>query len=411
MAANLQIGRAGLDTALEHPHTIGITGGVGSRRVSIRGHIKDTATLEQALGIRRQLLSQVSTATNPNVVAVSSAIDSRIDGYYRVISASVDATAKNASLISTGFLPYSVSLEEIPTAAFSVGATGALLPNDHSVVAGSPFIAGPVSTTSFTPETIPIIRAGEDGNVYVYDGILTSDLPVFTCAPANFYSGSCTISTGNPLIVESGKTIRDLSENWQISNSLIRVTGNTSGYFTVDMHDGTSWVSSRQWRMQEGGTDVGSWDHVVATFSTPERVGVMLIQNRSGAGGRGRRTLTFTLRRGARHVSCYHTTTISSTIKIGGVSNDTGINFSPYGVRRSANDSDTNRWIVGSVSTHTNDLTNGAISVTASLALDFFIGFEVAGSGAQTGDEAANIAKEYVHPYWENVTPMPMVGV
>jgi len=411
MAANLQIGRVGLDTDLEHPFQIVRQAGGNGLSMTIRGHIKETGTLAEALAIRDQLVAQVRSESNPGLVAVVCAVDSTVDGFYVLESANVDASSRNASLISTGFFPYSVNLQAVDTPVFTSGLTGGVLPNDHSVSSGNPFVAPPVGATSFSPDLSLLSRSGEDGTVETYLAVDESDVPVFSVSPGNYLAGACSIYIGSPSYMVAGAdSMKDDPANWTISNTLVRVVAGTSGRFTTGMHDGTSWESSMEWRLEEGGAAIGAWDHIVPLRYTPEYAGVRLIQNRAGT-SQGRRTLDISVRRGSRFVNFFYTTTSSATLKVRRQTTDAATAVSPWGVRDSSNDAGGNRWVLGTLSTKTNDLTNGGISKTAAVDFDFFIGYEAGGSGAQAGDQATNLGDQYIHHLSERVVPMVRSGV
>lgn len=163
-----------------------------------------------------------------------------------------------------------------------------------------------------------------------------------------------------------------------------------------------------EWRFEQGGSGVGVWDHLIPLRYSPEYAAIRLIQGRSG--NRGRRTLDIAIRRGSRFATFFYTTTSSATLKIVRQTTDAATVVSPWGVRDTNNDAGGNRWVVGTISTHTADTTNGGISKTAAVDFDFFIGYEQGGSGAVAGNAAADLGQQYVHHLSERVVPLVRVG-
>lgn len=422
MAANLTIGRVGLETDLAHPTQINERSDGEDGSVSIRGYIKETATLEEAKHLRHQLRGQVASSRFNGLVAVDCVVDPTINGFYILESANIEISRQAASLVGTGHFPYNISLRKINTSAFSVSLTGGVLSNDHSTTVGSPLVAAPQGAISYSPEASGTVsRNGNDGLVEVFLGVDETDAPIYELdptTPLDFYEGGCRIR-----VAKIGSATRrlisafELGEmndalDWEIENSLVRIEYGNNGFSASMAPDTGGWESDRNMTIIENTTDILAWTGApIIIRNDPEQATIRLTQKRSG-NQIGRRSLDITLRRGMRYAHFFYHTTIATTLKVHGVANDAATAISTWGVRRTSNDVNGNRWILGSKHANTQDTTNGGLDITGSLTgIDFFFGFEVGGSGAQTNDAAADIYLQYIHHLNEIVTPVAPAGV
>jgi hypothetical protein len=422
MAANLTIGRVGLETDLAHPTQINERSDGEDGTISIRGYIKETASLEEAKHLRHQLRGQVASSRLNGLVAVDCVVDPTINGFYVLESANVEISRQAASLVNTGHFPYNISLRKINTSAFSVSLTGGVLTNDHSTSSGSPLVAAPQGAISYSPEaTGTVSRNGMDGVLEVFIGVDETDAPIYELdptTPLDFYEGGCRVrvakvgSATRRLI--SGFELGEMNDatDWEIDNSLVKVEYSAAG-FTVSMApDSGGWESGRAMKMIENVTDIVNWTGApIIIRNDPEQATIRVTQKRSG-NQIGRRSLDITIRRGMRFAHFFYHTTIATTLKVHGVANDAATAISTWGVRKTANDGNGNRWVLGSKHANTQDTTNGGLDITGSLTgIDFFFGFEVGGSGAQANDTAADLYLQYIHHLNEIVVPVAATGV
>jgi hypothetical protein len=407
---DLQIGRVGLGVDLNAPGGISEGSNGRSRTLTIRGHIKETATLEEANHLRRQLENQVQSNRQTGIVPVVSVDDPELDGFYHLTSATLQGTHEQGSYIGTGFFPYTASLQQISDPVFSSGVTGGVLPNDHSTASGDPFIAPPRLAFHFQPDGTEFTRAAADGDLILFRGVDESDSIFWGVSPANYYLNAATIRSGTGFWPVSGYEIPNDPTQFQLENGLIRVEGIAAGEFTIAVHNGTVWESNLDFKLQAAAADVGAWDQIVVLRNDPEMAAVRLFQNRTGT-SRGLQTCDISLRRGARHASFFFTNSVSANLKVMRAATDAGTTVSPWGMRDSANDGDGNRWVLGSLSTTTKDTTNGGIERASQTTFDFFAGYELGGSGAASGDAAADLYLQYIHHLSERVVPVVPQGV
>lgn len=410
MASDLTIGRVGLSLDLFNPAAISERTSGRGRSIQIRGHVKDTTGLAQANHLRNQLLAQVQSERSTGLVAVISTGDPELNGFYILTAASLEGSHSLGSFIGTGFFPYSVTLEQLETVVFASGLTGGVLPNDHSTVTGDPFVCPPFNATSFTPDGVEFTRVSQAGTVALFRSVDETDEVFWSVAPANYYLAAAELFVGAAVLaLQSGYEIPDTPNNFIVRNGMIQVTGNTSGEVAMAVSNGTVYESNLVFKFQNGGSNVGAWDHIVVLRNDPEEVSIRLIQGRANT-ARGRLTLDISLRRGARHATFFFTSTTSQLLKVTRTPNDAGTTVGSHSIRDSANDGDGNRWVVGSLSTTTKDTTTGGLSRT-NTTLDFYIGYELNGSTAASGDAAADLYLQYIHHLAERVIPAVAQGV
>ena len=404
---DLQVGRAGIATDLANPFRIGERpGGRANRTVQINGHVKDTTTLAQALDLRDALMSQTD-----QLIALTSTVDPSIDGFYILRNASIELNASLGSLQSTGFFPYSLDLERVNTVHFNSGLTGRVLPNDHSITSGEPFVCPPGSSYAFTPDLSFYTRTGADGALTIFHPVDQTYAPVWSVDPANYYLGAVTLYVGG--VVVAGDNIRRNlvdTTDWSVDNSIFIVKAGTAG-FTIQLYNTAGSLESQVgFEVTEGGTAIGAWDDISVLRNDPEEVSVRLMQDRSSI--RGRRVLDLTVRRGSRFAHGFYSTSASTTIGVRRTASDAASSFGAAGIRDSANDGNGNRWVLGTLHTHSETLTGqSGIFRSSATAMDFFVGHEYDGSGAVAGDTAADLTDQYIHYLAERVVPMQPAGI
>jgi hypothetical protein len=178
---------------------------------------------------------------------------------------------------------------------------------------------------------------------------------------------------------------------WSLSNGLVRVQPLAAGgVLAVAAYTGGAW-RTKNWDVLANAVSVGTFDRCQVLINQYEMVAVRLTKFFTT----GRFYLDVTLRRGHRFVELYLQHEFGTTLKVARATNETGVNTLAGTVVATANDADTNKYIVGSARTFTADL-NGGISKAATPTLDAFIGVVAGGTGAVTGDQAVDLQKQYM---------------
>jgi hypothetical protein len=261
-----------------------------------------------------------------------------------------------------------------------------------------------------------IVRTGSDGAMLVYRTVPTNVNPRWGCSVQTYMMGRVrfldahNIERGGTafsvrplvppltpdtdlvpntnLVLSSGAAL-----NWTLTNSLVQVTPAASGgLIDVAAYTGGTWQTKR-WDVLIGGTSMGAADTVTVLRNEPEIVVVRLLRS----GTPGRITVDLTLRRGHRVVELYVQNTYSTTVKLALSTPEAGtLAATPGALRASVNDGAGNRYVVGSASTFTADIANGAVSASSVVAFDAFIGVEVGGLSALPGDTALDLFAAYL---------------
>jgi hypothetical protein len=184
---------------------------------------------------------------------------------------------------------------------------------------------------------------------------------------------------------------------WVLTNGLVSCSaGNPSNSLDVAAWDGTAW-DSKDWNITFGSSTAAltTWNTAQITRNDYEACTIRLLDDR----GPGRTVVDLTLRRGSRFVEGYIQNTSSTMLGVVKTSGSVEASTSPASsgyVRATSNDAQGNRFVVGSARSFTALTASGGLTKTSTTTLDFFIGAEVGGSAAPTGDQAATLVNQYL---------------
>lgn len=238
--------------------------------------------------------------------------------------------------------------------------------------------------------TTAVSRTGEDGTLKLYTGLAVNMSPRWATTPAGYLTGRVrfTDELGRE---RAGDGAKLAATGWTLSNGLVRIRPlATGGVLEVAAYTGGAW-RVKNWDVTFAATTLGVFDYCTLITNELGLVTLRLMKNMTN----GRLYMDVTLRRGQRLAELYVQSEFSGTIKVMRTTNEAGTNALGGTVVASANDADGNKYIVGSARTFTADL-NGGISKAATATFDAFIGVVAAGTGAVTGDVAADLQKQYV---------------
>lgn len=329
---------------------------------------------------------------------------SNLDGYYLVESTSSEFFRHGSQV---GTVDWSANLNRVGAATqidLESILAGALTRNSTIAPTGGErwhappighemYFSGPTQPSTMTRSTI-------DGTITVYRGLATGVNPRWSCALADYEAGRCRFvdSGGHE---RSGTNFSEPASGWTLHNGIARVqlsnTANT--VLSVGAWDSGAWVD-KSWNLTAAATGLGRPSQATVLRNDPECVVVRALW--PYVSGPGRVHADLILRRGSRFVELYVQSQYSATLKLVRTSTEAGTSGTGY-VRATSNDGDGNRYIVGSALTFTADTTNGGISLAATTTLDAFLGVELAGSSAVTGDQAANLYAQYLGAPTETV--------
>lgn len=416
--SNLIIGRIGVDLDLD-PSRLTIQSSERGHVLTIEGEVA-LPTPEDSVVLRNQLagLSENSVA----LVPITFSEDSSIDGYYTVRNVRLDM--REASM--SGYYPFRLYADRVGSdgmVALESKLTVGLRANNHSITPGEPFWAIPQDATPasysewFGSEPDSAIDRDVDDPVATVMSVglevpSTAKSVVYGLEAAMFNGGAAKLETGpdlNNLSVVAGLDCENTPLSWRVSNGMIRcrsiVEGNY-GRVYIEHYDGTSWVSGKTWSLYTNtSTIVGEWNFISVIRNDPAAVTIRTVSRQ------GDHTkpvyLDITLRRGSRFVefrASVDRNAPATTWRI--VPGTTASSLITGGLRATSNDGDGNRQVHGTSKSFTYNLTTGMLQVASTTTFDYFIGSEIGGSGAQAGDQSADLVKQYMGFLTETIGPV-----
>lgn len=238
--------------------------------------------------------------------------------------------------------------------------------------------------------TASISRTGEDGVLKLYTGLSATMSPRWATTPIGYLTGRVRF-TDDSGRERAGDAAKLPVTGWTLSNGLVRVRPLASGgVLEVAAYTGGSW-RTKAWDITFNAASVGAFSYCSLITNELGLVTLRLMKSMTN----GRLYVDVTLRRGQRFAEIYIQSEFGAALKIMRSTTETGTNGLAGTIVASSNDADGNKYIVGSARTFTAD-TNGGISKAAAATLDAFVGVVAGGTGAITGDVAADLQKQYM---------------
>lgn len=265
--------------------------------------------------------------------------------------------------------------------------------NDFSVV-GVRTHAPAITHDSYWTDgsvTTAVTRTGEDGALKLYTGLSASMSPRWATTPVGYLTGRVRF-TDDLGRERAGDGARLSATNWELSNGLIRVKPLSAlGVLEIAAYTGGAWRGKR-WDMRFNTVTTGVFNYCAILTNEPGLVTIRLVKAMTN----GRIYLDVTLRRGHRFVELYYQSEFGGTLQFLRSPAEAGTNTPAGTVVATANDADGNKYIIGSARTFSADVINGGLFKSATPTLDAFIGIVAGGTGAVTGDQAADLQKQYM---------------
>lgn len=321
------------------------------------------------------------------------------NGYYTIDDANVSEVHWDGEASS---ITWSLSLtREGPDNAVDIESR-LLTVNRTKSYAGTPepWHAPPIGHHTYyvganTPATV--VRNGADGPITVYRNIPAGVNPRYGCPVGSWAGGRVKFADVNG-IIRTGTGIKlGGTDFWELNNGLIRIRPNTdSGTFTtllVAVWDGAAW-QERAWDVRIAGDSLRpavDGKAVTVLRNGPEMVTVRLVFAQPSNGQRN--LVDLVLRRGSRIVEGYVQRAVSGQIS---VQLDVAEPFTTPAngyTMASGEDAVGLRWAAGSTGSFSG-ATNGGVSYTSAVAVDFWIGAEVpraSAGGSNPGFETGSL--------------------
>ena len=321
------------------------------------------------------------------------------NGYYTVSSSSGEVKDRKSQGIVE--IAWKISLQRHgPDTDVDLESrlSGAVRANDFSLT-GERWSAPSIGHYAYyTGSTAPSVmtRATTDGAITVYRGVPGGVSPRWGCSVGDYMRGRVRILNVGTERVGAGHPL--LTDQWELSNGLVRVRPLTSGG-SIEVASFTSGTwRPKSWWIDIGGTQVTSWDSASVLQNDLERCVIRLAVARSPV---GRAYLDLTVRRGSRIVEGYLQRGDSGNLSVYLASAETMTDSTSY-VAKTTNDGDGNRTIAGSARNF-DPHASGGITKISSTALDFYLGVVAGGGSAVSGDQATNLRDQYVGALPETV--------
>lgn len=282
-----------------------------------------------------------------------------------------------------------VDLESRLTGVSRVNDFGLTGEKWHGVPAGTISWSGGTSTR--------VLRSTSDAaSAAIWRSVGASANPRWSVSLANY-----SIARARVLINGVERTATNAldtlsSENWVLTNGIVSasMSPSASATFNIAHWDGTQW-DSKGWNIGLGSSAVAqdTTGYITVLRNDYEACTVRWMPLANGA----RRVIDLTLRRGSRFLEGCITSSGSLSLAVWPEVAEAGTSPASSGyVRATNNDAGSNRYVVGSARSFTALTAAGGLNKTSTTRLDFFIGSEVGGSAAQTGDAAADLVSQYL---------------
>ena len=415
---SFRIGRIGLDIEFD-PSFMGIRGGeLLGRRVEITGELAPIDP-EEAKSLRNELWNM--TENNDLVIPVISSADPSLDGYYRLLDASIGIQSVSLG----GWYPFQCQLERFGSGgrmAIESRIVGGIRANDHGITLAEsiPIHAIPNRAIGYQGYSVLLDtvvrnadnRSGGFDKIRVQRDVNPTVSPVWQIAPGNFYEGAAYIKTGSTLREMAGLDSENFPNDWEIGNGLIRIVPNsTGGLLDIEVYNGAAvWESRTTFRPQRQGANVAGWHAFTIIRNDPAAITIRLTERITGGGDWC--ALDITIRRGSffAEFRMVHRGQVTLGVQAGASTACTPITppgaAQVCGLRQTDNDTNGHRWVIGTSKTHIQNTSVGSIRINSIDEWDFVIGFEFNGSGAAGGNTAEELFLQYIAYITEYMNPV-----
>lgn len=316
------------------------------------------------------------------------------DGIYQVNSSSAQFTNWDDALVVMTWKINVTRIGSITGTDFESRLSGSITRSNAFVATGKRWHAPPVGSVAYwagTSAPISVDRTGFDGTLKVYQNLPQGMNPRWGVPLEQYEKGRARFVDQNGL-ERVGTDLDTAANNWELSNSLIRIRPLASGgTLEISAFVSGTW-RPKNWDIQHsvGPTvSVGLAEYVTVLQNTYESCAVRLTKS---VGTVGRISIDVTLRRGATFAEIYVQHEFGTTLKIGRSTTEAGTGATGY-IVATANDADGLKYILGSAQSFTGDNVNGAISKAATPTLDAVVGVQL---NATAGNAAADLYQQYL---------------
>lgn len=311
---NFTLGRIGLAVDMDDVSQWDMDG----PRVSV-AFSTPIGSLAEANAIRQQLLGYVDRA-DEDIVPVTWTDDVQVNGFYRVLAASV---TPDPDLAFDGLYYFTASLLRMQGYATPLQEATIVHQDRVQSVAAVPLgrIAVPDAATSlvmYEPDAdlfdSPTVTTApsESGTVRMVPiaGYESPVIAQYSVTPDHYYDGAATLFVGGKVVV--GRQVTNLTDDWQLNNGLLRVTPDFAGgtlKLVLASFISAAWEADQTFTVRGSDlnplarVDLASPDSLTVLRNTPEEVSIRLVSQYT-TGAKPPIYLDITMRRGDRFVAC-----------------------------------------------------------------------------------------------------------
>jgi len=408
IAPRFTIGRVGIDVPVDTPAVWNQTGD----RVSVAGQL--VANSYVGANVLRQQLAAYAAGDGEDVVPVTWEADPSVDGYYRVIGATIGS--RPASLFGH-FWDFTVELERVDgyrLAAFESIVSAAWGPNmlGRPSTAAKPWVALPAVARDLNRDATTIWRCDDDPAGVALVEIPDVVPPLFarwSVDPADYYVGSARLVSGGAAVV--GTQLPDLDPfTFTLSNGImeLRIIGGAPnrGHLATRHRVAAGWSAWKGFRLdvQPPGTDPVLADatavRVLRNDPAEVVVRVLAVRNLANtAAGTVRHAVDIGLRRGATYATIIAKATPATLWRLYRSATETGAGIAGAegGIVAAADDADGLRYLILSTLDVEHFTTAGGVqwNTTALSTLTAAIGAVVPPLSSATTENASRTLDRY----------------
>lgn len=392
----------GLDAADVRVQSWGLSGD----DVSVSGLLA-ARSVDAARVLRQQLNGYVNNPDEP-VVPVTWSADPTVDGFYRVVAASV-AIPANAS-VSSAMFSFSLSLQRVrgfSAPIIETSIVGAVRENAHSISSEALAAIGvPGSSTEFFDTGVTsdvgtadvFFRDTADGDVRLAIGDVYQRRQSWTVPADSYYEGAATITSCGAAVV--GRQVPADESEWTLQNGILRIAPNGVLLRVMDLTagDGTAQDLRMDYNIADSTATAAS---MRILRNSPEECSIRLAYefDRSAIPTPGvvakamRVSVDLTLRRGERVVRGLISSSARTNMGVVFTANRSATDVTG-GRMAASTDANGYRWVLSTPQAFVNVANGGIRNLGLSSRFSWAFGFEPASAG--TYDTAQALIYQYM---------------
>lgn len=338
-----------------------------------------------------RLLAEQVPHLHDRVVPVTWAANPKIDGFYRIVEATIEVRADRAGSYLADWKIDAVRTA-IGTAEVELTSVGGNRSDSHS---GSPerWAAPPVAALAtrigtYSPQTVT--RATEDGNVTVYRSIPTGN-PRWRVAPADYYDGSARLLLSGTAVEFAPGTVLD-PDNLTLSNGLIRVHAGSQRWVSMEAYTGGSWGVTHEAHTADNANGDVLFTSATVLRNEPAVCAVRLVSDREGD---AYHTLDVAAFRGAPFVKVLQRRASSGTLSWVMEAGESATDQS--GWLQASDDTDGNAAFIGAAVNYTaNTGAPASLEIAGTDYISGYTGIIPGGSTASTGNTGTDLYNQFL---------------